>query len=131
MVPSFTRIIKRTIHISTPYTESSPGCNPLWNVILTMIQYMESKCIGSCYNITKSGCCMPWILFKVYAHTLCIVLVFIMPRKIKKKHECRINFKKVYSETLGYLLTPKCKEGTWETTCNPARLALFHNFFKI
>lgn len=54
-----------------------------------------------------------------------------MPRKVKKKkkHERRINFKKVYSETLGYFLTPKWKEGTLETTCTPARLALFHNFF--
>ena len=70
---------------------------------------------------------MPWILFKLYAHTLCIGLVFYTSRK---KHERGINFKKVYSETLGYLLVPKCKEGTLETTSTPARLALFHNFFK-
>jgi hypothetical protein len=75
---------------------------------------------------------MPWILFKLYAHILCIGLIFIMPRKIKiikKKHECRVNFKKVYSETLGYLLTPQCKEGTLETTCTPAGLAFFLSSF--
>jgi hypothetical protein len=49
---------------------------------------------------------MPWILFKLYTHILCTELVFIMPRKLKKKiQERRVNFKKVYSETLGYLLT--------------------------
>jgi len=29
MVLSFTHIIKRTLHILIPYTESSSGCNPL------------------------------------------------------------------------------------------------------
>jgi hypothetical protein len=75
---------------------------------------------------------MPWIPFKLYAHTWCIGLVFIVLRKIiiiKKIHECRVNFERVYSGTLGYLLTPQCKEGTLETTCTPARLALFHHFF--